>query len=512
MNGIEYNVVQMKSEKGPLSVHMVSLDLERSGPSYEIVPALARIRPQNEKLYQVANSMRRIASATSTGIRGTMTKDSVLVIARGEPGSEPFLGYECGEGWRFLGESGVFRLIQQITEQRKLLYRSTDATQDFAVAEPTTVEEECVKMLLDEGRAVYSTLEEGGEQSKEFRIVAPTLPIAFCDGYDTLPEICERSNAIAGVNGGFFANFQEEMSLHTVFNDPVGILMINERILIPPSFRRAALIVNEHGKPSFEVLGMEDVWFRLGGTVFSCRTKPVDGCLAFEVNPEEETEFSVFTRFFSRNSPRGGADIVISRSYISEVRREGGAEIPQNGFVLKTKDADLALRILAEAHEARDYGVQYGLHVKRKERIIHAIAGGPILVSNRRRIDEQYLRGEIEQFKSREVVPTRLPDLIDSTKASAPRTGLGLTDEGKFLMVTIDDDRKKDTPPDKRYSVGTEILGFAKIMADLGCYNAMNLDGGGSATIWFNGLVRNRPSDGFVRSIPDAIIVRRRYH
>lgn len=503
----------MKSEKGPLSVNVITLDLDRSGSSYEIAPALASVRPRFEKLHQVANSMRRIASATSTGIRGTMTRDSVLVIARGGSGPGPLFGYEVGEGWRFMGESGVFRLIQQITEQRRLLYRSTDSTQDFTIAEPTIEEKECLKMLLDDGRATYSTLEESSERSREFTTVAPTLPIAFCDGYDTVPEICERSNAVAGVNGGFFANFQEEMSLHTVFNDPVGILMINESILVPPSFKRATLIVDEHGKPSFQVLGMEDVWFRLGGMVFSSRTKPLHGCLPFEVNPtREQSEFSIFTRFLSKNSPNGGTDIVISRDSICELKPDGGAEIPQNGFVLKTKDVDLASRILREAHEARDYGVRYGLHVKSREKIIHAIAAGPLLVSNRKKIDEQYLRSEIEQFKSREVVPTRLPDLVDPTKASAPRTGLGLTQDGKFLMVTVDDDRRKDTPPEKRYSVGTEILGFARIMADLGCSNALNLDGGGSATMWFNGLVRNKPSDGFVRSIPNAVIVTRRDH
>jgi exopolysaccharide biosynthesis protein len=34
----------------------------------------------------------------------------------------------------------------------------------------------------------------------------------------------------------------------------------------------------------------------------------------------------------------------------------------------------------------------------------------------------------------------------------------------------------------------------------------MNLDGGGSATLWYNGQVRNRPCDGHERLIANALV------
>jgi len=47
-------------------------------------------------------------------------------------------------------------------------------------------------------------------------------------------------------------------------------------------------------------------------------------------------------------------------------------------------------------------------------------------------------------------------------------------------------------------------------MLKLGCKDAMNLDGGGSATLWALGMVRSSPSEGQERPSPNALVVVRR--
>jgi exopolysaccharide biosynthesis protein len=47
-------------------------------------------------------------------------------------------------------------------------------------------------------------------------------------------------------------------------------------------------------------------------------------------------------------------------------------------------------------------------------------------------------------------------------------------------------------------------------MAKLGCTEAMNLDGGGSSTLWYSGRVRNRPCDGEERLVGNALVVIRK--
>jgi len=47
-------------------------------------------------------------------------------------------------------------------------------------------------------------------------------------------------------------------------------------------------------------------------------------------------------------------------------------------------------------------------------------------------------------------------------------------------------------------------------MAELGCEEAINLDGGGSATMWVLGQVVNSPSEGRQRPGANALVVMRR--
>jgi exopolysaccharide biosynthesis protein len=44
-------------------------------------------------------------------------------------------------------------------------------------------------------------------------------------------------------------------------------------------------------------------------------------------------------------------------------------------------------------------------------------------------------------------------------------------------------------------------------MVKLGCSDAMNLDGGGSATCWVYGQVMNSPSEGQERGMGNSLIV-----
>ena len=47
-------------------------------------------------------------------------------------------------------------------------------------------------------------------------------------------------------------------------------------------------------------------------------------------------------------------------------------------------------------------------------------------------------------------------------------------------------------------------------MRELGCDEAINMDGGGSSTFWLAGKVVNSPSDGVQRAIGDCLVLMRR--
>ncbi len=67
---------------------------------------------------------------------------------------------------------------------------------------------------------------------------------------------------------------------------------------------------------------------------------------------------------------------------------------------------------------------------------------------------------------------------------------------------------------DGRYteSDGLTMNELAQLMQGLNCFDAMNLDGGGSTLLYANNQVLNRPSDPTgPRKVVSAVLVRDRY-
>jgi hypothetical protein len=105
-----------------------------------------------------------------------------------------------------------------------------------------------------------------------------------------------------------------------------------------------------------------------------------------------------------------------------------------------------------------------------------AIGGGPSLVRD----------GQIEKWNGWIHLPQ-------------PRTALGWN-QHYFFLVEVDG-RQLDL------SLGMTFTQLAKYLLELGCEQAMNLDGGGSATLWAFGAVKNSPSEGQERAAPNALVV-----
>jgi exopolysaccharide biosynthesis protein len=137
------------------------------------------------------------------------------------------------------------------------------------------------------------------------------------------------------------------------------------------------------------------------------------------------------------------------------------------------------------------------------------MAAGPVLISDGVSLKPGYFSTDpaVEEFGRGKLAPTRFNASIEDVKTRAPRSAVGVTRERHVLFVTIDDDRRVNMPSGQRRSIGATLSELAGIMKDLGCREALNLDGGGSSTLWAGGEVKNSPSDGFARAIPSALLV-----
>jgi uncharacterized protein YigE (DUF2233 family) len=101
-----------------------------------------------------------------------------------------------------------------------------------------------------------------------------------------------------------------------------------------------------------------------------------------------------------------------------------------------------------------------------------------------------------------EVAVDRWDETSESfNKTLHPRTAIGMSrDGGKVYFVVVDGRRVG-------HSIGIGLYDLARRMKELGAYQAMNLDGGGSSTLVVRGSTMNRPSDsGGDRPVTNALL------
>lgn len=93
-----------------------------------------------------------------------------------------------------------------------------------------------------------------------------------------------------------------------------------------------------------------------------------------------------------------------------------------------------------------------------------------------------------------------------------PRSALGITSSGEILWITVDGRAKE--------AVGMSLYELSQLMEALGCVEAINLDGGGSTTLWIDGTTKtgivNMPCDDKVfdeygeRKVSNVLLLSRR--
>lgn len=114
--------------------------------------------------------------------------------------------------------------------------------------------------------------------------------------------------------------------------------------------------------------------------------------------------------------------------------------------------------------------------------IFNAVSGGPRLVRN----------GMVSIENT-----TGLPDAY----ARNPRTALGISQDKTKLILAVVDGRQPG------FSIGMTGPELGNFLIELGAWDAMGFDSGGSSTFFLGGSVLNNPSDGSERKVADALAV-----
>lgn len=119
-----------------------------------------------------------------------------------------------------------------------------------------------------------------------------------------------------------------------------------------------------------------------------------------------------------------------------------------------------------------------------------ALAGGPVVLQNG---EPRVYNNEERKFMGKGIQDRH------------PRTVIGYTADGYMILLVIEGRRPG-------VAAGATLMQEAIIMRDLGCVEALNLDGGGSSCLLVNGRETIRPSDkqGLQRPVPGVLLIQRR--
>jgi exopolysaccharide biosynthesis protein len=268
--------------------------------------------------------------------------------------------------------------------------------------------------------------------------------------------IAHRKNAVAAINGTYF---KPETGV------PLGTLFIDKKLITGPIYQRVALGIGKNGF----------VMDRIG---FEGCIKTTNSIIKID-NMNQPRLLSAYTLVYT---PDWGASTPATKQHLTQVivkdnkiikMTTGSVQIPKDGYVIvgpasKLKPLKTGEKIKLETGITPAWGD-----------IDHIISGGPYLV------------------KDGNVFVDSKEQKLSSISGKNPRTAVGYTEDGRFIMVTVDGREGK--------SIGMTLYELANLMKELGCYNAMNLDGGGSSQMYINGKVVNKPSSKGGYAVSNAL-------
>ncbi len=289
--------------------------------------------------------------------------------------------------------------------------------------------------------------------------VKPVMASDVLNKRSSIKSMAQKGNAIAAINGSYF---KPQTGV------PLGTMMVNGQILTGPIYNRVALGIK----------GNQFLMARLG---FNGKLSAKHKELKID-NINQPRMLSTYVIIYSRKwglaappPPKYGAEIAIKDGKIVSYGNSSQV-IPEDGYVIVGPKSKLE-----PFFEEKNLKIEISTGDEKWNNVEHIISGGPYLV------------------KENEIFVDVTDEKLNAVTGRNPRTAIGYTQDGKFIMVTVDGREQS--------SIGMTLTELAYFMKSIGCYNAMNLDGGGSSVMYFNGVTVNNPAVRGGIPLSNALVV-----
>ncbi|MCD7904937.1 MAG: phosphodiester glycosidase family protein [Clostridiales bacterium] len=294
--------------------------------------------------------------------------------------------------------------------------------------------------------------------------------------------ISTENGVVAAVNGDYFGSGNPGSSMGQVLSD--GNLEEARNYYNADANNYAGFFIDTDGVAFVDYLKTTVGFYNSSETIIELSGK------------NKYTDFSQPV-YFDRQAITTTADldkrnsnltkIVVDTGAISYISQPGETvEVPENGYIIvmnnSTREAKIGYYSVGQAVSFVENGTFVFRPAKEMSQITFGISGGGEILRN----GQTMAQGEIISPSSRN-----------------PRTCIGVSQDKSKIIILCIDGRVK--------GIGATTYECSQIMKELGAYDAIQLDGGGSTTMVIKPQgeeslqVVNTPSDGAQRSVANAV-------
>lgn len=297
-----------------------------------------------------------------------------------------------------------------------------------------------------------------------------------------LPQ--EAGSPVAALNGDFYV----VEARHPYLGDPRGLQILDGELISAPG-DQASFWIDASGNPhATNVISHLKVTWPGGSTT------PIG------LNEERPNGAAVLytPRLGKSTRTQGGRELILERAgdgpwlplqagreytaRVREARTNGDSPLTNGLLVLSISSSLLTNTSVAEAGAVLKISTAT---VPDLVGVKTAIGGGYVLVRNGQKQTLDIPKSDAYKYRS--------------VGERHPRSAIGASRDQIYLVEV--DGRQPNL------SVGMTLVELGDYMQKLGCDLVLSLDGGASATLWFEGKVRNSPCDGDLRPIANGLVV-----
>ncbi len=327
-----------------------------------------------------------------------------------------------------------------------------------------------IQKLSDNGwQDIYVVRADLNEPHLKFDVLSSQSGKSFLE--NTLAS-AQNAGAIAAINADFFSKGSESGT-----GSPIG-LQIKDGVLqsSPAAYEKmnALYQLKDSGKLFFDMFNYSFTVTAPDGT-----SAPITVINKFD---SMAAGIVLYTSDWGATTPGSSGnvlEVVVEDGKVTAKNRDvGPVAIPEKGYVLA---CDLSMHTFLDDHLGIGFGVEIAISTTPDYETIETAVGGGGMI----------------------LVEGQVPSSFSHTVSGVhPRSAVGIDKSGKIITLVVVDGRRSG-------AAGMSMSQLGALMKELGCHNAMNLDGGGSSlmAIQKNGSpqVANQPSDNYKRPVSNSI-------